>query len=128
LLAKKRKILGIKELNENSDKKNNKYQIYKELIAEYYSFLKQLRRQFLEKYGDNHKFPKFRWEKSYHDHYIRNHKDFEEHLKYIYDNPAKHLGSATLARLAKRAEAGQIPDPENYEYIYTNYSNLIDEF
>lgn len=27
------------------------------------------------------------WQKSFHDHIIRNHEDYEKHLKYIHDNP-----------------------------------------
>ena len=29
------------------------------------------------------------WQKSFHDHIIRNRDDYEEHLKYIYDNPKR---------------------------------------
>ena len=29
------------------------------------------------------------WQKSFHDHIIRNRSDFDEHLKYIYENPLK---------------------------------------
>ncbi|MCX6746443.1 MAG: hypothetical protein NTX00_05565 [Candidatus Parcubacteria bacterium] len=111
LKSKKDKILNISKLNKNLNPKQNKYQIYKELIAEHYTYLKQLRRQFVKKYGDNLKFPRFRWEKSYRDHYIRNHRDFDEHVKYIYNNPFKH----------------KIPAAENYKYIFTNYPELITE-
>ncbi|MFA5188119.1 MAG: hypothetical protein WC460_02010 [Patescibacteria group bacterium] len=109
---KKRKTLGVKSLNKDSNKKDNKYQIYKELIAEHYKYLKQLRQQFVEKYGDGLEFPRFRWEKSYRDHYIRGKKDFDEHVKYIYNNPLKH----------------KIPDAEHYKYIFTNYPELITDF
>ncbi|OGY41119.1 MAG: hypothetical protein A2Y67_00720 [Candidatus Buchananbacteria bacterium RBG_13_39_9] len=71
-----------------------------------------LRSQFLAKYDANQtQFYKFKWLKSYRDHYIRNSQDFEEHLKYIYNNPMKH----------------KLPDAENYKYIYTNYPDLISE-
>ncbi|MCB1179610.1 MAG: transposase [Leptospiraceae bacterium] len=36
-----------------------------------------------------HKYPKFKWHKSYHDHYIRNKLDLYNHLKYI-KNQWKH--------------------------------------
>ena len=29
------------------------------------------------------------WQKSFHDHIIRNRKDYEEHLRYIYENPLR---------------------------------------
>jgi putative transposase len=88
-----------------------KYLKYKDLIENHYKFLFNLRNQFIKKYKSN-PFPKFNWQKSYHDHYIRNKKDFDEHLRYIYENPIKH----------------KIPDAKNYKYIYTNYRDLIDEF
>ena len=32
------------------------------------------------------------WQKSFHDHIIRNQKDYEEHINYIYYNPVRwHL-------------------------------------
>lgn len=34
--------------------------------------------------------PTFRWQKSYHDHIIRNEIDFQNHLQYIWYNPVKH--------------------------------------
>ena len=29
------------------------------------------------------------WQKSFHDHIIRNREDYEEHLRYIYENPIR---------------------------------------
>jgi REP element-mobilizing transposase RayT len=29
------------------------------------------------------------WQKSFHDHVIRNREDYEEHVKYIYENPMR---------------------------------------
>jgi len=46
---------------------------------------------FQQKYPHNtHHIPKFQWHKSFHDHYIRNQKDFNNHLNYIWRNPIKH--------------------------------------
>ena len=96
-----------------SDRKlKNKYFKYKKLIEEHKRLLFELKKQVISKYGANHLFPKFHWQKSYRDHYIRNPKDFDEHLKYIYNNPIKH----------------RIPNAENYKYIFTNYPDLISEF
>lgn len=35
-------------------------------------------------------FPLFKWQKSFHDHIIRSHKDYLNHVRYIYNNPSKH--------------------------------------
>ncbi len=110
--TKKRRILGIEGLNENIIK-GSKYRIYEKLLEGHYKFLLESKKQFVLKYGKTQNiFPKFRWEKSYRDHYIRNDKDFDEHVKYIYNNPFKH----------------KISDAENYKYIFTNYPELINEF
>jgi len=54
-----------------------KYKIYKSLIENHYDNLIVLREQFITKYGSKqNKFYKFKWLKSYRDHYIRNNKDF----------------------------------------------------
>jgi len=88
------------------------YKIYGEIIEKHYELLIKLRKQFSAEYGPNQtQFPKFRWQKSFRDHYIRNQKDLEEHLRYIYENPMKH----------------KIPVPEQYKYIYTNFPELINE-
>jgi len=89
-----------------------KFEIYKNLIREHNEILFKFRKQFLAKYGANqNQFYKFKWLKSYRDHYIRNSQDFQEHLDYIYKNPFKH----------------KIPNPENYQYIFTKYQGLIAE-
>lgn len=80
----------------------------RELMLQYQS-------QFIRKYGQNQfRFPKFRWQKSFHDHYIRNDKDFEHHLEYIWYNPEKH---------------DLIENFEDYKYSScNNYEDLIDNF
>jgi REP element-mobilizing transposase RayT len=110
--SKKDKILNVSKLNKNLHQKQNKYAEYKELIENHYKLLQRLKGDFNKKYGrDKDVFPKFKWQKSFRDHYIRNHKDFDEHVKYIYNNPVKH----------------KIPKPENYIFIFTNYPELITE-
>jgi len=112
LKSRKDKILNIPKLNKNLDQKQNKYSIYKGLIENHYKFLQKLKWEVNKKYGQGQNiFPKFRWQKSFRDHYIRNRKDFDEHVKYIYNNPAKH----------------KIANPESYKYIFTNYPELITE-
>ena len=109
-------ILGYTDegaINKSLLQLREEYKIHEEIIKIYFKYLIGLRKEFITKYGLNQsQFPKFRWEKFYRDHYIRNTKDFDEHVKYIYNNPFKH----------------KIPDAENYKYIFTNYPDLIDEF
>ena len=68
-----------------------------------------MRNRFILKYGPNQvKFPKFKWQKSFHDHIIKNSKDFENHYNYTIFNFQKH----NL--------------PENWEFTSLNYSEMID--
>ncbi|MBN2096259.1 transposase [Candidatus Peregrinibacteria bacterium] len=57
-------------------------------------------------------FPKFKWQKSFYDHYIRNDRDFDCHMEYIADNPFKH---------------GLLSD---WPYVYTNskYDDLTNDY
>jgi len=66
--------------------------------------------QFLQTHPNQNPFPKFHWQKSYHDHIIRNDDDFEYHFEYIKFNPEKHHL------------------PKKWPYIFTNpeYENLND--
>lgn len=56
-------------------------------------------------------FPKFQWQKSFHDHYIRNQNDFDTHMNYIVYNPKKH----------------NLPNDWPYIYTNSNYDHLTDE-
>ena len=68
------------------------------------------RKQFLSKYGqDQHKIPKFKWQKSFHDHVVRDQRDLENHYIYTVHNHQKH----NL--------------PENWKYTSLNYEDLVDE-
>ena len=53
--------------------------------------------------------PKFKWQKSFHDHIMRNEKDFYYHYRYTDYNYRKH------------------ELPENYQYTSLNYPDLINE-
>ena len=64
--------------------------------------------QFIKKYKNN-EWPEFRWQKSFHDHVIRNKKDFINHYNYTVYNFIKHNLS------------------ENWRYTSLNYEELIDE-
>ncbi len=52
--------------------------------------LRQYRKNFLNIYGNNHPFPKFKWQSSFYDHIIRNEKDFRYHISYIQRQHFKH--------------------------------------
>ena len=70
-----------------------------------------LKFRFKIKYLNQNPFPKFQWQKSFHDHYIRNENDFMNCMGYIEYNPVKHGLS------------------DKWPYVYTNskYDDLIDE-
>jgi REP element-mobilizing transposase RayT len=105
--------LKIPKANESLPRLGGDYKIYEEELKKHYVHLNNLRVQFVDKYGLNqNKFPKFHWEKSFRDHYIRSQKDFDEHVRYIQENPMKH----------------KIEDPLNYNYIFTKYPDLISEY
>lgn len=64
---------------------------------------------FIQKYGfPQYKIPPFKWQKSFHDHVIRNQQDFEDHMDYTIFNYRKH------------------GLPENWKYTSLNYESLID--
>ncbi len=69
----------------------------------------QYRQQYIAKFGNDFQHPKFKWQKSFHDHIIRNEKDFNNHWNYTMYNYLKH----NL--------------PENWKYTGLNYPELIDD-
>jgi REP element-mobilizing transposase RayT len=72
-------------------------------------YLLNYRQQFIKKYGNpQFKIPQFKWQRSFHDHIIRNEKDFINHYNYTAYNHLKH-------RL-----------PRNWEYTSLNFKDLID--
>jgi len=85
------------------------YEKFEKLILEHDNKLKSYQSEFLQKYPNN-EFPKFQWQSSYHDHYIRNENDFNKHMEYILYNPEKH------------------GLPKDWKYIFTNpeFEYLLD--
>ncbi|MBU0727683.1 transposase [Patescibacteria group bacterium] len=67
-----------------------------------------LKFRFKFKYLNQIPLPHFQWQKSYHDHYIRNENDWQYHMGYIACNPIKH------------------ELPNGWEYVFTNkkYDNF----
>lgn len=72
-------------------------------------FVIRIRNKFLQKYGTNHNIPKFRWQKSFHDHVILDQCDYDNHWNYTMYNYKKH------------------GLPENWQYTGLNYPEMIDE-
>jgi REP element-mobilizing transposase RayT len=77
--------------------------------------INELRKRFFEKFGVKNSYPKFRWQLSFYDHYIRFHdnhlqkqKDWDYHYEYTVYNHLKH------------------GLPENWQYTSLNYPELID--
>lgn len=56
----------------------------------YLSRIAEYRRRFIAKYNFHPPFPKFKWQSSFHDHIIRDRKDFVNHLEYIRRQWLKH--------------------------------------
>jgi len=48
------------------------------------------RKCFIEMYRKNFSIPFFKWQKSFHDHIIRDQEDFNHHCSYIYQNAVKY--------------------------------------
>ncbi len=72
--------------------------------------LQFLRDKFINKYGkQQNQFSKFQWQKSFHDHIIRNEKDLENHFNYTTYNFQKH----------------ELPD--DWKYTSLNFPELINE-
>ncbi|MBS3767449.1 MAG: transposase [Candidatus Cloacimonetes bacterium] len=71
-------------------------------------FVIATRKKIIKKYGKDHDIPKFAWQKSFHDHIIRNQKDFKNHWNYTMYNYKKH----------------NLPD--DWQYTGLNYSEIID--
>jgi len=91
------------------------YQCFVKIINNHDNKIKILQNQFVQKYGIRQfQFPKFQWQKSFFDHYIRGGNDFFNHLEYIWRNPENH---------------GIINNFEKYRYSsYNGYNDLIDYF
>ncbi len=95
--------------------------IYPRLRYRWFPRLIECRNKFVEKFPANHPFPEFQWQKSFHDHYIRNENDFDYHMEYIAYNPIKHGLPDNCLHAGASAKA--------WQYVYTNpkYEDLTDE-
>lgn len=77
-------------------------------MLSYFESVKALKGKFIEKYDKNHKFPKFKWQQSFHDHFIRDDQDFENQANYVIYNFLKH------------------GLPKNWKYTSLNFVELVD--
>jgi len=64
--------------------------LYPDAIKSLNMYVSLQRQNFIDKYGIDHKIPKFKWQKSFHDHIIRADADFDNHWNYIMHNFVKH--------------------------------------
>lgn len=78
--------------------------------AHFQKALRIFRISFMLKYNKDYILPKFQWHKSFHDHYIRNNSDFNNHMEYIIRNPQKH----------------NLPDDWTYIFTHQKYKDFID--
>jgi REP element-mobilizing transposase RayT len=90
--------------------RNGDYEQHERLIVANDEKLTIFRNQFLQTHTNQNPHPTFQWQKSFHDHIIRNEKDFMYHYGYIENNSTKH-------KL-----------PMKWSYVFTNskYENLTD--
>jgi putative transposase len=91
------KVIGFYPEGENSNSRLQRIDFFK------------YRKQLIKKYkGGISNFPKFKWQSSFHDHYIRDEKDFNNQADYVIYNFLKH------------------GLPENWKYTSLNFPELLD--
>ena len=108
------KILGYTYFKTNPSTTTNEgdnahYRLRNEL-NKFDEYVLKLRESFKQKYGKNHDIPKFKWQKSFFDHMIRNKKDLENHYQYTKYNYLKH------------------EIPKDWKYTGLRFPELLDEF
>ena len=82
-----------------------------QMIDKHQDYVNQLSHTFQQKYANGHPFPKFRWQGSFFDEYMRNDHEFNNFLDYIDYNPTKH----------------HLPIVWQYLYLNPEYDDLNDE-
>ncbi len=76
------RVMGIVDMNDDSDGAQT--------FARHHRRIRQYRDEFIEMNNGVSPHPPFRWQKSYHDHFIRDDEDLRNHLRYIEIQPLKH--------------------------------------
>ena len=92
------------------NKTNNAHHRLRNELNKFDEYVLKLRESFKQIYGKNHDIPKFKWQKSFFDHMIRNKKDLEKHFNYTIYNFLKH------------------ELPEKWKYTGLNFKPLLDDF
>jgi len=92
--------------------RESKYNALQNMIDKHDLLIKNFKTQFYTLPASHRlEIPEFKWQKSFHDHIIRDEKDFEYHWNYTSYNFDKHH------------EDGY---PENYLYTSLNYEEMVD--
>jgi REP element-mobilizing transposase RayT len=101
------------------------HRLSKDVVCSYTKYIETIQK--MDKYISNlktkyhqskHQLPPFKWQKSFHDHIIRNEKDFYAHYEYITQNYKKH---------GDDPEKKYIHDyPGDYKFTSINFENMID--
>ena len=63
---------------------------------EWDTYIMECRDLYLKKHGPGHEKIPFQWQKSYHDHYIRDETDFDRHMRYIQYQQQHHCARGTV--------------------------------
>ena len=100
------KILGYTQFKISNEGDNAHCRLHWKFDKIIYKF----HQKYIIKYGEKFHHPKFKWQKSFHDHIIRNEHDFNYHWNYTMYNFKKH----NL--------------PENWKYTGLNFPELIDDY
>jgi REP element-mobilizing transposase RayT len=104
LINKKKLLLSGKNLSSNLEGDNNYCR-----LQDLNHCIINLQLKYSNKPKKYPRLPKFKWQKSFHDHVIRDQKDLENHLHYTEYNYLKHHLK------------------ENWQYTSKNYTDLIDK-
>ena len=73
------------------------------IYAAHFEKLRVLKCSLQAQYPERIPLPWFKWQQSFHDHIIRNERDYFNHLNYIYHNAVKH---------------GLVGDPEDWPFMW----------
>jgi hypothetical protein len=90
------------EMNYKVTKRDHSHLMF-DTWAAHFRAVEKIRKGFNKKYRGNFGLPKFRWQESFRDHIIRDERDYNNHLQYIYNNALKH---------------GLVDNPEGYLYMW----------
>jgi REP element-mobilizing transposase RayT len=105
------RILGFTDFSKKETillKARSRDRAYRVVRLKHFEKVKKLRERFFKKYGKQHEFSKFKWQKSFYDHVIRCEYDFEDQSDYVIYNFLEH------------------GLPKNWKYTSLNFPGLLD--